>query len=76
MDEAIDKETGEMKDIEAFDIEVFYNLVWTLAKTGDSSIPPPMEWLDTFETFPLEDIIPEAQDLLYASFKSTVKGKK
>lgn len=73
MDEAVDKETQEIKDIDAFDLEVFYNLIWTLAKTADPTIPPPLEWLDTFSEFPLEDIIPQAQDLLYASFRSTVK---
>lgn len=76
MDGAIDKDTDEIKNIDVLDMEVFYNLIWTLAKTADPSIPPPLEWLDTFGEFPLEHIIPEAQEMLFASFKSTVAGKK
>lgn len=73
---AIDEETKEIKNVDALDLEVFYNLVWTLAKTADPTIPPPMEWLDTFSEFPLMEIIPEITDLIFSSMKSTVPSKK
>lgn len=73
---AIDEETKEIKNIDALDLEVFYNLVWTLAKTADPTIQPPMEWLDTFSEFPLMEIIPEITDLIFSSMKSTVPSKK
>jgi len=73
---AIDMKINELKDISALDLEVFYNLIWTLAKTADSSIPPPMEWLDTFSEFPLVEIIPEVMELIMASLQSTAKSKK
>ncbi len=73
---AFDKETNEITDISVLDLEVFYNLVWTLAKTADPSLPPPMEWLDTFSEFPLVDIIPELIPLMFSSLKSSVPSKK
>ncbi len=73
---AIDTETNELVNYEALDLEVFYNLIWTLAKTADPSLPPPMEWLDGFSEFPLIDIIPEVIDMIFSCLKSTVNSKK
>lgn len=73
---AINEETGEIINIAALDLEVFFNLIWVLAKTADPSIDPPMEWLDTFSEFPLEEIIPEVTDLIFSCIKSSVPGKK
>ena len=44
-----------------------------MAKQADNSIPEPIEWLDQFDEFPMEDIIPELQDMLLASFSSAKK---
>ena len=73
---AINAKTNEIKDLSALDLEVFYNLIWALAKTADPSIPPPMEWLDTFSEFPLIDIIPEVVDMIFSCLKSTATSKK
>lgn len=73
---AIDQDTNEIKNIEALDLEIFYNLVWTLAKTADPSIPPPMEWLDSFSVFPLLDIIPDVVDMIFSCMTSTTLSKK
>ena len=72
----VDKETGSLKNIEGLDLEVFYNLTWTLAKTADPNIPPPIEWLDTFSEFPLMDIVPEITDMIFSCLSSTVQSKK
>lgn len=58
--------------IETLDFEVFYNLIWTMAKTADSTISEPLTWLDQFDEFPLMEIIPEVQELLTHS----IQGKK
>jgi len=55
------------------DMEVFYNICWTLAKTADNSISEPLEWLDTFEVFPLMEILPELQELMMSSLSSKKK---
>lgn len=54
------------------DFEVFYNIVWALAKSGDPTISDPITWLDGFEEFPMFEILPELQDLMAHS----IKGKK
>jgi len=72
---AIDNK-GQIKNIDTLDLEVFYNLIWTLAKTADPSIPPPLEWLDEFSVFPLNEILPELAELIFASFSATVEPKK
>lgn len=76
LEQSIDSKTRKIKKIEAFDLEVFYNLVWTLAKTADPSIPPPMEWLDGFSEFPLEDILPDVMDMITSCIRSSAKAKK
>jgi len=75
LQDAVDSK-NRIKNIDALDLEVFYNLVWTLAKTADPSIPPPLEWLDEFSEFPLMDIIPEIIDLIFSSLGATVEPKK
>jgi len=67
---------GKIVDVSALDLEVIYNLIWTLAKTADPTILPPMDWLDTFAEFPLSEIVPEVTDMIFASLGSTVESKK
>lgn len=73
---AVDLKTKELKNVEALDLEVFYNLVWTLAKTADPNLPPPMEWLDTFSEFPLVEILPEVMDMIMFCLQPTATSKK
>lgn len=53
-----------------FELVELFNIVWVLAKTADKEIPEPMEWLDSFETFPLDEILPVAFKLLSETFIS------
>lgn len=68
------KENQELTpdDIEAIDFDVFYNIVWVMAKTANKDIPDPITWLDGFDEFPLMEIIPEIQDMI----ESTISTKK
>ncbi|MBE0451834.1 MAG: hypothetical protein IBX70_13480 [Clostridia bacterium] len=70
-----DEETKQLANIETLDLELFYNLVWVLAKTADPAINPPEEWLDEFDEFPLFDIIPEVIDMILSTITSTAKKK-
>jgi len=72
----VDKKTNKLITIEGLDLEVFYNLTWTLAKTADPQLPPPIEWLDTFSEFPLMDILPELMDMILSCITSTINSKK
>jgi len=67
------KKTPSYEDLKSLDMEVFYNICWTLAKTADNSISEPLEWLDTFEEFPLMEILPELQELMMSSLSSKKK---
>lgn len=69
------KKGGKDIDFDVFDLEVFYNIAWIYAKTADPSISSPLEWLDTFDTFPIIEIIPELQDIITASL-GTINSKK
>ena len=63
----------DLKKIDKLDFEVFYNIIWVLAKTANKKIPAPITWLDEFEEFPLFDIIPELQDLILSSMQTKKK---
>lgn len=65
-----------LHDIGALELETLYNLIWTLAKTANPTIPEPMEWLDSFSAFPLDEIMPEVVGMILSSFTSTVEPKK
>ena len=62
-------------DISRIDLEVFYNMAWIYAKTADPSIPLLIEWLETFEVFPIFEILPQLQDMFVASL-GTINQKK
>lgn len=62
-----------VEDLEGLDFEVFYNIAWVMAKTANTDIPDPIAWLDTFDTFPMIEVIPELQDLMLASLQSKKK---
>jgi hypothetical protein len=63
----------DVDDLNVLDFDVFYNIIWIMAKTADPTIAEPVEWLEQFEEFPLTDIIPELQDLMLASFQTSKK---
>jgi len=67
------KDKPNFEVLENADFEVFYNIIWTLAKTADKSIPEPITWLDGFEEFPLFEILPQIQDLITASIQTKKK---
>lgn len=74
--DTVNAETNTITDISALDLDVFYNLSWVLAKTGDPSIGNTMEWLDTFDIFPVLDIFPDVVELFLSCLTSTAQSKK
>lgn len=67
------KKDFDVKDLEVLDFEVFYNISWVMAKTADPTIPEPLEWLASFDEFPIGDIFPELQELMIASLMTSKK---
>lgn len=70
----IDTNELDYSILKQLDFSVFENITWALAKTADKSIPDPDEWFDSFDEFPIMEILPEIQDLITSSIQ-TVKKK-
>lgn len=63
------KEKNVTNKMKYYNFNTMYNIIWALAKTADDTIPPPQEWLDTFDTFPIFQIFGEVKELLDSSGK-------
>ena len=63
-------------DITEIDTEVFYNVVWALAKCADPGIPPILDWLEEFEEFPVFEIFNESSELVTKSMGTDTKNAK
>ncbi|WPK12601.1 hypothetical protein R6U77_02575 [Lysinibacillus louembei] len=57
---------------ENIDFNMFYDIAWTFAKTADNTIQDPLSWLESFDEFPILDIIEPLQSLL----EKTIASKK
>ena len=67
----------EMTDVQAIewmqdnvDFNMFFNVAWVYAKTANPTIPEPLAWLDTFDEFPIMDVIEPLQELLVKTIGS------
>lgn len=65
--------SGKKVNTDQIDMEVFYNLTWTMAKTADRTIPSPLEWFDSFDSFPIDEVFPAVQDILMHVMQTTKK---
>lgn len=61
-------------NLTGFSTEVIERMIWVLAKTADDSIPEPLNWYDSFDSFPIIEIWQELQDLVNASFRGLRKN--
>ena len=61
-------------DFTKLNLELLYNLAWTMAKTADNTIPDPQAWLDSFDTFPLTTIAEPIMDMLAKSVEMNSKN--
>ena len=64
---------GGKLNVEKLDFEMFFNILWVMAKTANPDIKPPIEWLDGFESLPLLEILPDIMDLLTNLMKTSKK---
>ena len=60
--------------LEKFNTETLVNIIWAMAKNADNTIGEPREWLDTFEDFPLLDILNDVIPFLLESMISKKKA--
>lgn len=71
--EGIDKKINEHSE-KAFEaLKTMYRLFWVMAKTADPDVADSMgDWLDSFESFPLADVMGEVLPMLTSAFSSIV----
>ena len=53
----------------AITLEVGYKLIWSMAKATDANIQDSDSWIDSFETFPITQLLPIAMELLGKTFE-------
>ena len=76
LNDAVNSKDEESADLLDIDTEILFNLCWCLAKTANPNILPPLEWLDSFEEFPVFDIIGEVMELVVSSMTTSNPLKK
>ena len=52
------------------------NIIWAMAKNADDDIPEPKEWINSFESFPVDVILPEVIRAIITSSISKKNIKK
>lgn len=58
-------------------LNMFFNFAYVMAKQADKHIPEdPDEWLDSFEVFPINEVMPKLIDLWKQSVLGNVEVKK
>lgn len=53
-------------------VDLVINVLWAMAKTADANIEPPRKWVNQFDGFYLDEIVPELLDLV---LRGLVSGK-
>ncbi|MDK9712311.1 hypothetical protein [Acidaminobacter sp.] len=71
-----DENDEDELDLDALDLQMFYEMVWVMAKAADPTIPPPLDWLDTFSEFPLLENLETWMEMMTKSFTTTKSIKK
>ena len=71
-----DNEEGK-SNLDMFSLELFENIAYIMAKHADPSIPDtPEEWLDSFGTFSIYQVLPKLIELWGLNMKTEVQSKK
>ena len=71
------KKDKEESEIPIEDLEMFENIAYVMAKHADPSIPDtPEEWLDSFNTFSIYQVLPQIIELWGLNTQTDVQAKK
>lgn len=54
------------------EIITVYNIAWAMAHNADENIERPKEWVNKFDSFPLDETVPE---LIRAALESSISSK-
>lgn len=74
----IDAEMQSTAEVSSTDVlMMFFNFAYTMAKQADNRISDdPNEWLDSFDVFPINEVMPQLITLWKQSVLSNVEVKK
>lgn len=61
-------------DVTKISLDLVYDMLWVYAKTADPTIPPPQEWLDEFDEFPVFDIWNQLLDIMGLNIEVDTKN--
>ena len=76
LEKGIDKNDPENSSLDLFSLEMFENIAYVMAKHADPSIPDtPEDWLDSFNTFSIYQVLPQIIVLLGLNTKTVVQAK-
>lgn len=68
-------DADNVSKFELIDLEIFENLVWTMAKAANPNLPDMEVWLDGFETFSIYKNLHDILEILVGSMEQTVESK-
>ena len=77
LEKSIGNEDPKNSNLDLFNLEMFENIAFVMAKHADATIPDsPEEWLDGFNTFSIYQVLPQLIELWGLNVKTDVESKK
>ena len=68
-------QNGSLADFGVIELQKLYNMTWLLMKKADPSLPSPDEWLDSFDRFPIVEVLPQVIEMFSDCMKGNVEVK-
>ena len=77
LQKGIGKNEADNSNLDTFSLELFENISWLMAKHANPTVPDdPEEWLDTFNTFSIYEVLPQIIALWGINTEQQVNSKK
>ena len=77
LEKSVSKQDEDSSSLDLFSLEMFENIAYIMAKHADPDIPDtPEEWLDNFNTFAIDQILPKLIELWGLNVQTDVQSKK
>ena len=77
LEKAVGKGDAKNSSLDMLSLEMFENIAYIMAKHADPSIPDtPEDWLDSFNTFSIYQVLPQIIELWGLNVQTDVTAKK
>ena len=77
LEKSVGNSNEDNSNLDMFSLEMFENIAFVMAKHADPKIPnTPEEWLDSFNTFSIYQVLPQLIELWGLNVKTDVESKK